>query len=91
MVAGELRCTCAAKAVKGGKNSTITQVILTITIDRGQDDIVQAPSGDSFGSVLWLMNIQGFGCLAGLDRAETASTGALVSHQLKVTTDSKSQ
>lgn len=40
---------------------------LTITIDRGQDNIVKTPSGNGLCCVFGLMDIQGLGCLASLD------------------------
>ena len=56
--------------------------LLTITIHRCQNDIVQAPAGNGLGRILRLMDIQGLGCLASLHGAESASTRAFVSHKL---------
>lgn len=52
-----------------------------VTVDAGEDDVAQAPAGESLGRVLGLMGIQGWRRAARLDAAEAAAAGAGVAHE----------
>ena len=58
------------------------RVALTVTVNRCEDNVVEAPLVNGNGRVDGLIWVHGWWCVARLDGAEAACTCARVSHQL---------
>lgn len=58
-----------------------TSIFKIISVDTRQNNVVQAPSADSFGSVFRLMRVQRLGISVRLYWTEAAATSTFIAHQ----------